>query len=190
MKALEDKILKEGKVYPGNVLNVSGFLNHKIDTEFLFSIGREISELFRGCGVTKILTVEASGIAIAVAAAMYMHVPVVFAKKNNTNNLTAEKYTASVKSYTHRRVYEIVVAKECITKEDRILIVDDFLAHGSALEGLIEIINQSGASLIGAAIAIEKGFQGGGDKLRSRGIRVKSLAIIDKMDENRIVYRS
>jgi xanthine phosphoribosyltransferase len=190
MKALEEKIKSEGRVYPGNVLNVTCFLNHRIDTDFLFSMGREIAALYKECGADKILTVEASGIALAVATAMYMSVPVVFAKKNSTNNLAADKYSASVKSYTHEKTYDIVVSKEFINKEDKILVIDDFLANGCALDGLIDIVNQGGASLIGAAVAIEKGFQGGGDRLRSQGIRVESLAIIEKMDKNGIVYRS
>ena len=182
MKALEEKILKEGTVLPGNILKVGSFLNHQMDVDFLMEMGREIAEKFAGDGVTKILTVEASGIAIAVAAAAHMHVPAVFAKKNKTGNLSGGVYAANVHSYTHNRDYTVVVSKEYIGKDDVVLLVDDFLANGAALEGLIEIVRQAGARVAGASCAIEKGFQGGGDKLRAEGVRIDSLARISKMD--------
>ena len=182
MKALEEKILKEGTVLPGNILKVGSFLNHQMDVDFLMEMGREIAEKFAGDGVTKILTVEASGIAIAVAAAAHMHVPAVFAKKNKTGNLSGGVYAANVHSYTHNRDYTVVVSKEYICKDDVVLLVDDFLANGAALEGLIEIVRQAGAKVVGASCAIEKGFQGGGDALRATGVRIESLARIRSMD--------
>ncbi|MBQ9764817.1 MAG: xanthine phosphoribosyltransferase [Lachnospiraceae bacterium] len=189
MKALEDKIDKEGLVFPGNVLKVGSFLNHQLDVDFLMEMGEEIGRLFENDGVTKIVTIEASGIAIAVATAAKMHVPVVFAKKTKTSNLNGESYTANVHSFTHNKDYDIVISKQFINKEDKVLLVDDFLAVGNALNGLIDIVGQAGAKLAGAAIAIEKGFQGGGDALRTKGIKVESLAIIDSMEDGKIIYR-
>ncbi len=189
MRALEERILREGKVLPGNILKVGSFLNHQIDTDFVMEMGREIGRLFAGDGVTKILTIEASGIAIALAAAAAMHVPVVFAKKHATSNLSGDTYRTVVHSYTHGTDYTVVVGRDYLTPADRVLLVDDFLANGKALEGLIDIVSQSGASLAGAACAIEKGFQQGGDALRARGIRVESLAIIDRMTDDAVYFR-
>lgn len=174
---------------PGNVLKVGGFLNQQIDISFMKEIGKEIKRLYEDSGVTKIFTIEASGIAIAVAAGFYMDVPVVFAKKNKSSNVGEEAYTAVVESYTHGTVNTIVVAKEFLNKSDRILVVDDFLANGNALNGLIDIINQSGATTVGAAIAVEKAFQKGGDKLRERGVRVESLAIVEEMTDDSVIFR-
>ena len=190
MKALEDKILKEGTVLPGNVLKVGSFLNQQMDSDFIMDIGREIARLYEGERVTRILTVESSGIAIAVAAGIALHVPSVFAKKHKSANMPKEVYTAPVYSYTHKETYEIAVAKEYIGKGDKVLIVDDFLANGSAVRGLIGIIEKAGADLAGCAIAIEKGFQGAGDELRAQGIRVDSLAIVDSMDESGVIFRA
>jgi len=190
MKALEEKINKEGLVFPGNVLKVGSFLNHQLDVEFLMEMGDEIKRLFEHDGVTKIVTIEASGIAIAVAAAAKMHVPVVFAKKTKTSNLSGESYTANVHSFTHNKNYDIVISKQFINENDCILLIDDFLAVGNALNGLIDIVKQAKATLAGAAIAIEKGFQGGGDALRAKGIKVESLAIIESMQDGKIVYRN
>ena len=190
MKALEDKILKEGTVLPGNVLNVGSFLNQQMDSDFIMDIGREIARLYEGERVTRILTVESSGIAIAVAAGIALHVPSVFAKKHKSANMPKEVYTAPVYSYTHKETYEIAVAKEYIGKGDKVLIVDDFLANGNAVRGLIGIIEKAGADLAGCAIAIEKGFQGAGDELRAQGIRVDSLAIVDSMDESGVIFRA
>ena len=190
MKALEDKILKEGTVLPGNVLKVGSFLNQQMDSDFIMDIGREIARLYEGERVTRILTVESSGIAIAVAAGIALHVPSVFAKKHKSANMPKEVYTAPVYSYTHKETYEIAVAKEYIGKGDKVLIVDDFLANGNAVRGLIGIIEKAGADLAGCAIAIEKGFQGAGDELRAQGIRVDSLAIVDSMDEHGVIFRS
>lgn len=189
MKALEEKILKEGQVLPGNILKVGSFLNHQLDVDFLMEMGGEIARLFKNDGVTRILTVETSGIAIAMAAAAVMHVPVVFAKKHKTGNLSGELYTTVVHSYTHGVDYNIVVDTEYINKDDRILIVDDFLANGKALLGLIDIVGQAGATVVGCSCAIEKGFQQGGDKLRAQGIRVESLAIVESMDDTTLTFR-
>lgn len=189
MKALEDKILKEGTVLPGNILKVGSFLNHQLDGDFLMEMGREIARLFAGSGVTKIMTIESSGIAVAVAASAAMHVPAVFAKKHRTGNVSGETYKTVVHSYTHGVDYDVVVAREYLSSADRVLIVDDFLANGKALEGLLDIINQAGAEAVGAAIAIEKGFQHGGDRLRASGLRVESLAIVETMENGQIHFR-
>lgn len=189
MKALEEKILKEGQVLPGNILKVGSFLNHQLDVDFLMEMGREISRLFEEDKPTKILTVETSGIAVAMGAAAEMHIPVVFAKKHKSGNLSGEMYKTVVHSYTHGVDYTVVVESRFLSAEDRILIVDDFLANGKAILGLVDIVNQSGATLVGASCAIEKGFQNGGDELRSMGIKVESLAIVESMDDNTLTFR-
>jgi len=189
MKALEEKIIKEGQVLPGNILKVGSFLNHQLDVDFLMEMGEEIARLFKNDGATRILTVETSGIAIAMAAAAKMHVPVVFVKKHKTGNLSGELYTTVVHSYTHGVDYNIVVNTEFINKDDRILIVDDFLANGKALLGLIDIVGQAGATVVGCSCAIEKGFQHGGDNLRAEGYRVESLAIVESMDDKSLTFR-
>lgn len=189
MKALEEKILKEGTVLPGHILKVGSFLNQQMDVDFLMEMGREIARLFDGEGVTKILTIESSGIAVAVAAGAAMHVPAVFAKKNKSSNVSGDVYTTKVHSYTHNTDYDITVAQDYITADDRVLFVDDFLANGKALEGLLDIVNQAGAVAVGAAVAIEKGFQQGGDSLRATGLRVESLAIVESMDDHALTFR-
>ena len=189
IKALEEKIVKEGKVLPGNILRVGSFLNQQIDTAFLMEMGKEIARLYEGCGVNKILTVEASGIAIAVAAAFYMKVPFVFAKKGNAKNMSDGRLSAEVRSFTKGTVNTISVDREYLCKEDKLLVIDDFLADGNALKGLFAIAKEAKAEVIGAAIAIEKGFQGGGDELREKGIRIESLAIIDEMTDSGIKFR-
>lgn len=189
MKALEDKILAEGQVYPGNILKVSSFLNHQLDVNFLMEMGAEISRLFSDVKIDKILTIEASGIAIAVAAAAHMHVPVVFAKKNKTTNILADVYSSRVESYTHKEVYQVIVSKEHLHSGENILIIDDFLAIGNAINGLMDIVGQAGGKTQGIAIAIEKGFQGGGDELRKKGIRLESLAIVDSMTDSSVKFR-
>ncbi len=189
MKALEEKILKEGKVLPGNILKVGSFLNHQIDVDFTMEMGKEIAGLFANDGVNKILTIETSGIPIAVAAGAAMHVPVVFAKKHKSSNVSGEVLSTVVHSYTHGTDYTVVVERDYLSKSDNVLIVDDFLANGKALKGLIDIIAQAGASVAGASCAIEKGFQKGGDELRADGIKVCSLAIIDSMDDCKISFR-
>lgn len=191
MKLMEDRILKDGRVYPGGVLKVDSFLNHQIDIKFISEAGKELYRLFGNENITKILTVEASGIAIACIAAQYFDVPVVFAKKNKTLNISVNLYKASVESFTHKKTYTIVVDRNYITSDDRVLIVDDFLANGHALVGLISIAEQAGASVAGAGIMIEKSFQGGGDMLREKGIRIESLAMVEKMsDDGSIVFRN
>ena len=183
MKALEEKILKEGTVLPGNVLKVGTFLNQQMDSDFIMEIGYEIARLFKDSGVTKVLTIEASGIALAVAAGIALHAPSVFAKKHKSANMSKDVYTASVYSFTHKETCEIAVAKEYIKEGENVLIVDDFLANGNAIYGLMKIVEDAGANLVGCAVAIEKGFQGAGDKLRQSGIRVESLALIDSMTD-------
>lgn len=190
MRELEDKIIQDGQVLPGGILKVGGFLNQQIDVPFLMKMGEEIARLYKDSGVTKVLTVEASGIAIAVAAASSLGVPMVFAKKHKSINLSDSLYTAPVYSYTHKTTYEIAVSKEYISSDDVILIVDDFLAKGNALIGLIKLVKEADAKVAGAAIAIEKGFQDGGDMVRKMGVRVESLAIVDSMnDDGTIVFR-
>lgn len=191
IELLKSRILKDGQALPGNILKVDSFLNHQIDVMLLYEMGKEFAARYEQAGITKILTVETSGIAVASLCGLVMQVPVVFAKKNQTSNLVGDVYCASVKSFTHNRTYSIRVSKKYLSSGDRILIVDDFLANGCALLGLSQIVREAGAELAGAGIAIEKGFQGGGDMLRREGIRVESLAIIDKMDdEGNITFRN
>lgn len=182
MDLLKKKILDEGEVYEGNILKVDGFLNHRIDIPFLRSVGKEFHRLFKDCGVNKILTIEASGIAIGALVAEEFGCPLVFAKKTKTKNIAGDVYTSQVESFTHGTTYDILVSKRFLDKDDKVLIVDDFLAIGNALNGLIELVNNSGAELAGCGVVIEKGFQHGGDKLRMQGIRVESLAIVESMD--------
>ena len=190
MKLIRDRILKDGKVYPGGVLKVDSFLNHQIDSELLSETGKELFRLFGDENITKIVTVEASGFAIACLTAIHFRVPAVFAKKNKTVNISDNLYTAEVESFTHKKTYPIVIDKAYITESDRILIVDDFLAKGHALMGLLDIARQAGASVAGAGIIIEKCFQGGGDTLRSQGLRIESLAMIESMsDDGTIIFR-
>lgn len=181
MKLLEDKIINDGKIGVGDVLKVDGFLNHCMDVEFLSKLGEEFYRLYKDSGVTKILTIEASGIGIACLTAQYFKVPMVFAKKTKTVNIFSDVYTSRVESFTHKRVYDIIVSKEYLRPEDRILIIDDFLAQGSALQGLISLVKDAGAEVIGAGIVIEKAFQPGGDLIRGMGVRVESLARISHM---------
>ena len=188
MKALEDKILAEGKVYPGHILKVGSFLNQQLDCSFLMEMGKEIARLYKDEKVTKIITVEASGIAIAVAAGAVMGVPAVFAKKNKSANVGDNVYSAVVHSYTHGTDYNIVVDREYLSGNDRLLIVDDFLAAGNAIAGLISLAEQAGASVVGAAIAVEKAFQHGGDKYREQGLRIESLAKIAEMSEDSLTF--
>lgn len=189
MKLLEDRILSEGKVLPGNILKVGSFLNQQIDTELLAAMADEISRLFARSGVTKIMTVESSGIALAAAAGMAMGVPVVFAKKHKTSNVDGNVYSAQAHSFTHGNDYTMVISRDYLLPDDCILLIDDFLAVGNAVNGMISLVEQAGACLAGAAIAIEKGFQGGGDTLRKSGIRIESLALIDSMTDSGVVFR-
>lgn len=182
MRLLEERILKDGQLGAGNVLKVDSFLNHQIDVDFLCELGQEFERLFHDCGVNKILTIEASGIGVACLTAQYFHVPVVFAKKSKTTNIFGDVYSASVESYTHNTTNTIIVSQRFLNPGDRVLIIDDFLANGKALEGLIEVVEQAGAQVVGAGIVIEKAFQPGGDRIRDKGIRVESLARIASMD--------
>lgn len=174
---------------PGDILKVDCFLNHRIDVPFILEMGKEIARLYENQQVNKILTIETSGIPIAFAAAQFMNVPVVFVKKNKSGNIADNLYSSRVESFTRKNVYDAVVSKEFLGKDDNVLVIDDFLAKGNALTGIMDIINQAGANLVGCAIAIEKGFQGGGDELRAKGIRVDSLAIIDSMTDTSLVFR-
>lgn len=189
MKALEEKILREGKVFPGGVLKVGSFLNHQIDIPFMKEIGKEFYRLFKDENITKVLTIETSGIAIAAMTAAEFNVPVLFAKKHQTKNLTNDCYVAAIHSYTHGNDYEARVEKQFLSAEDRVLVIDDFLANGAALDGLMSIIEQSGATCAGCGIAIEKAFQKGGPRIRKMGIRVESLAMIGEMTEDgRLIF--
>ena len=192
MKLLEERIRKDGTVKAGNVLKVDSFLNHQMDIDLFNEMGKEWARLVADRKITKILTVEASGIGIACVAAQHFHVPVVFAKKSQSVNIDGEVYSTKIESFTHKRVYDVIVSKKFLHPEDHILIIDDFLANGCALEGLIDIVNKAGASVEGVGIAVEKGFQKGGDLIRSKGIRVESLAIVESMDDKtgEITFRS
>ena len=189
MRKMEEKILAEGEILSGGVLKVGSFLNQQIDTVFMKEIGEEIAEMFKDEEVTKILTIEASGIPIAVSAGFAMELPVVYAKKNKSSNISGDVYSTVVQSFTHGNKNHVIVNKEYISPDDKVLIVDDFLAHGSALTGLIEIVEMAGAKVVGCVAAIEKGFQLGGDRLREKGYRVESLAIIEEMDDVEITFR-
>lgn len=191
MKLLEERIRRDGNVKPGNVLKVDSFLNHQMDVELYNEMGKEFRRLFPSEKINKILTIEASGIGIACIAAQYFHVPVVFAKKSQSINLDGEQYSTRIESFTHKRVYDVIVSKKYLQKGDRVLIIDDFLATGCAVSGLIDLIESAGAEIEGVGIAVEKGFQEGGKLLRGRGIRVESLAIVESMDDKtgEIVFR-
>ena len=190
MKVLEERILKDGKVLPGEVLKVGSFLNQQIDTSLMYEMGKEIAKEFADAGVTKVMTIETSGIPLAMCTALAMNVPVVYGKKHRSNNLSGEMLTAQVFSYTNQTEYTIILPKEYISKDDVILMVDDFLASGNAYIGMLELVSQVGAKVAGMASGIEKGFQGGGDKLRKMGYKVVSLANIDSMSEDSLTFRA
>jgi xanthine phosphoribosyltransferase len=189
MKRMEEMILKEGKILPGGVLKVGSFLNQQVDIQLMREIGDEVARLYKDSGATKILTIESSGIPIAISAGFAMNLPVVYAKKNKSSNVSGDVYSTPVKSFTHGNTNNVVVTKEYLSSDDKVLIVDDFLAHGSALTGLIDIVKQAGADLAGCVAAIEKGFQLGGDRLREQGYRIESLAIVDEMTDDGITFR-
>lgn len=191
MKLLKEKICRDGVVKPGNILKVDSFLNHQLDVLFLDKIGEEFYRRFKDENITKILTIEASGIAIASLTGLHFKVPVVFAKKSKSINLDGEMYVTNVESFTHKNVNNVIVAKKFLNPQDRILILDDFLATGNALVGLISLVEESGASVAGIGIAIEKGFQDGGKRIRDAGYRLESLAIIDSMngETGEIIFR-
>ena len=192
MNFLKERIQRDGIIKPGNVLKVDCFLNHQIDVAFLKQIGQEFKRRFADVKIDRIMTIEASGIGIACITALYFDVPVVFAKKTKTKNIAGEVYTTKVESFTHGTVYDIIVSKEFLGKGDKVLVIDDFLAKGKALDGLTTLIQDSGAELVGAGIVIEKGFQDGGKRIRDKGIRVESLAIVDSMnaETGEIVFRN
>ena len=191
MKLLEERIRKDGIVKEGNVLKVDSFLNHQMDTDLFNEMGKEFKRLFADKPINKILTIEASGIGIACIVAQHFHVPVVFAKKSQSINIDGDVYSTKIESFTHKKVYDVIVSKKYIGKDDHILLIDDFLANGCALEGLINLVQSAGATVEGIGIAVEKGFQPGGAELRARGYRLESLAIVDAMDPatGEIVFR-
>ncbi len=182
MNFLEERIVKDGIVKEGNILKVDSFLNHQLDVNLFDEMGKEWAKRFEGIEINKILTIEASGIGIACIVARHFGVPVVFAKKSKSVNLDGEMYTAEVESFTHKNKNLVIVSKKFLSKDDKVLIIDDFLANGCALQGLISIINEAGASVSGIGIAIEKGFQNGGQIIRNMGYKLESLAIVDSMD--------
>ncbi len=190
MQLLKDRILKDGKVKKGNVLKVDSFLNHQIDVHLLTEIAKEFKKRFAGEEISKILTIEASGIGIACIVAQEFGVPVLFAKKNKTKNISADVYTYPVHSFTHGITYDIMVSKEFLHKEDKVLLIDDFLANGQALNGLYHLVEEVGATVVGAGIVIEKGFQPGGKNLREAGLRIESLAIVESMTDDSLTFRS
>ena len=192
MELLKQKILNEGEIYEGNILKVDCFLNHQIDIPFMREIGKEFHRLYKDCNINKILTIEASGIAIGSMVAQEFECPLVFAKKTKTKNIAGDVYTVPVESFTHGTTYNVMVSKRFLPTGDRVLIVDDFLAIGNALNGLIKMVKKSGAQLVGCGAVIEKGYQGGGDKLRASGVRVESLAIVESMNHEtgEIVFRN
>ena len=190
MELLKQKILNEGKVVSSHILKVSSFLNHQLDIELLDKMAEEVINRFVQCKITKVLTIETSGIAFACSVARLLKVPVVFAKKNKSSNVPEDVYMVSVYSFTHEKMNNIIVSKEFLSKDDKVLIVDDFLANGKALEGLFSLVDQANGDCVGATVAIEKGFQKGGDNLRAKGYRIESLVIVDSMDiGNKIIFR-
>lgn len=190
MKLLKDRILKDGVVKPGNVLKVDSFLNHQMDIDLINELGKEFRRRFPSNRITKILTIEASGIGIACLVAQYFHVPVIFAKKAQSINIDGDVYHSKVESFTHKRTYDVILSKKFLGPKDHVLLIDDFLANGCALLGLINLVEESGASIEGAGIVIEKGFQDGGKLIREKQIHLESLAIIDSMTDTELTFRS
>ena len=189
MQELKDRIVKEGKVLPGNIIKVDGFLNHRIDTELMDHIAEEFGKHFNMDEVTMILTAEASGIALSAIVAHHFHKPMIFAKKAKSDNIESGLYQSEVFSYTYKKRVTLLVSQEWLNADDHVLIIDDFMANGFAVQGLVDIVNEAGAKLEGIGIAVEKGFQGGGDRFRASGIPYKALAVIEKADENGFVFR-
>ena len=186
---LKERIRKEGKVLPGNIIKVDGFLNHRVDMQLMHEIAKEFLRLFDTQGVTAVMTVEASGIALASAVAMELGVPLVFAKKAKSDNIEGGLYQSDIMSYTYKKKVTLLVSKEWLSSSDKVLIIDDFMANGEAMRGLCDIVNAAGAQLMGIGCAVEKGFQGGGDRLRAAGFNLKSLAIIESAGPGHIVFR-
>ena len=189
MQLLRDRIRKEGKILPGNIVKVDGFLNHRVDTALMAEIAKEFKRRFADKEITMILTAEASGIALATVCAQEFGVPMVFAKKAKSDNIEGGLYQSDIFSYTYKKKVTLLVSKDWITADDKVLIVDDFMANGEAMRGLCDIVREAGAELVGIGVAVEKGFQHGGDRIREAGINIQSLAIIDKADENGFVFR-
>lgn len=189
MQLLKERILKDGTIKPGNVLKVDSFLNHQMDIDLINEMGKEFKKRFAQNNINKILTIEASGIGIACIVAQYFNAPVVFAKKTQSINLDGEMYTTKVESFTHKKVYDVILSKKFLSPDDHVLLIDDFLANGCALLGLIDIVKKSGATLEGAGIVIEKGFQQGGQIIRDMGVHLESLAIIDSMTDDSLTFR-
>ena len=189
MEALKQRIARDGKILPGNIVKVDGFLNHQVDTRFIGEIADEFAKYFDISKVTKILTAEASGIALAAVCSYKYGVPMVFAKKAKSDNIEGGLYQSDIFSYTYKKKVTLICSKDWITSDDRVLVIDDFMANGEAMRGLLEIVQQAGAELVGIGVAVEKGFQHGGDKLRAEGYPLKSLAIIESADENGFVFR-
>ena len=191
MKLLEERIKKDGIVKEGQVLKVDSFINHQMDIELFNEMGKEFKRLFSGKEINKILTIEASGIGIACVVAQHFNVPVVFAKKAKSINLDGDMYTTKIESFTHKKVYDVIVSKKFLSADDKILVIDDFLANGCAVAGLVELVKSAGATVQGVGIVIEKGFQQGGQILREKGLQVESLAIVESMNHEtgEIVFR-
>ncbi len=189
MQLLKDRIRREGRILPGHIVKVDGFLNHRVDTELMEAIAKEFKARFADREITLILTAEASGIALATVCAKEFGVPMVFAKKAKSDNIEGGLYASDIFSYTYKKKVTLLVSKDWISAEDKVLIVDDFMANGEAMRGLCDIVKESGAELVGIGIAVEKGFQHGGDRIREAGINIQSLAIIDEADENGFVFR-
>ena len=191
MQLLEQRILAEGEVKSSEILKVDRFLNHQMDPKLFLAMAEEWKRLFDGCGVNKLVTIEASGIGIAAVVASELNVPVVFAKKSMSINLDYDNYKTQIQSFTHKKIYNVIVSKKFLTPEDHVLIIDDFLANGCALMGLLELAEEAGATVEGIGIAVEKGFQQGGELIRSKGIQLESLAIVESMNSEtgEIVFR-
>ena len=189
MQLLKERILKDGVVKPGNVLKVDSFLNHQMDIDLINEIGKEFRRRFPSDKITKILTIDASGIGIACIVAQYFNVPVVFAKKAQSINIDGDVYSTKIESFTHKRTYDVILSKKFLTKDDHVLILDDFLANGCALLGLIDIVHEAGATIEGAGIVIEKGMQDGGKKIREKGIHLESLAIVESMTDTELTFK-
>ena len=189
MQELKERILREGRVLPGGIIKVDGFLNHRVDTALMERIAGEFARLFDVSGITMVLTAEASGIALATVCASRYGVPMVFAKKAKSDNIEGGLYQSDIFSYTYKKKVTLLVAQDWISPDDRVLIVDDFMANGEAMRGLIDIVSKAGAELVGIGVAVEKGFQHGGDRLREAGYNLRSLAIIDSAEDGKITFR-
>ena len=189
MQLLKERICAEGRVLPGNIIKIDGFLNHQVDIRLMQALAKEFRRLFPDPTINKIVTVEASGIALAAITALEFDVPMVFIKKAKSDNIEGGLYQSDIFSYTYKKKVTLILAKQWLTEQDNVLVVDDFLANGEAMRGVIEIVNQSGAGLAGVGIAVEKGFQPGGARLREQGIHVESLAIIEGAEEGNILFR-